>query len=256
MQQKALKNINRDMIYDYNSVKIFYQVFNKNKSRPIFLLHGWGCDGGIFKSLIENFPDKTFITIDFPPFGRSDKHISDWNIFTYVGMFMSLCDHLNIEKCDIVGHSFGGRVAIITSAVKRSLVQSCILVDTAGLKPKRKIGFYLSKIKYNFYKKIGKDISGFGSKDYLALSPEMKTVFKNIVNVYLEDYARKMKVKTLIVWGKEDSETPLYMGKRLNKLIKRSSLKVITNAGHFAFLDCPFHFYKLVNEFWEDPWQF
>lgn len=242
------------MVYTYNSVKINYEYRNDKKGIPVVLLHGWGVDSKIFDSLIENFPERNFLSIDFPPFGESDKYISDWNIFSYVGMFMSLCDHLHIDKCDVLGHSFGGRIAIITSVVKRSLVHSCILVDSAGMKPKRSLKYYINIFRYKLYKRLGKDLSSFGSSDYKNLSPQMKKTFNSIVNLNLEDYAKKMNVKTLIIWGKKDKETPMYMAKRLNKKIKKSTLKVIDDAGHFPFLDCPLEFYKILNEFLEDLW--
>lgn len=242
------------MIYAYNSAKVHYEIFHKGKSMPIFLLHGWGASGEIFKDFIKNFPEKTFITIDFPPFGKSEKDIKGWGIFTYVSLFMSLCEHLRIDECDILGHSFGGRIAIIVSAIKRSLVHSCILVDSAGMRPRRKPSYFIKIWKYKLLKRMGKDVSKKGSPDYRALSPAMKETFKNIIGTHLEDYAKNMKVKTLIVWGKEDKETPLYMAKRLNKLIGSSRLKIIEGAGHFPFIDRPFKFYEIFNEFMEDPW--
>lgn len=240
------------MVYLYNGKKVYYKFVNGQSRTPVLLLHGWGCDSSIFNSTIKFFPNKSFLVIDFPPFGKSDKTIFDWNIYTYVGMLMSLCDYLNIDKCDVVGHSFGGRIAVILSAVKRSLVHSCILVDSAGMKPRRNLKMRFKIIKYKINKKLGKSIVNMGSKDYLALPPSLRNTFLSIINTYLEDYARKMSVKTLIIWGENDKDTPLYMAKRLNKLIKNSQLKVISQAGHFAFLDRPLEFYKLVNSFWEE----
>ena len=88
-----------------------------------------------------------------------------------------------------------------------------------------------------------------GSPDYAKLSPEMKETFKSIVGTFLEPYAQKITNKTLIIWGRHDNETPLYMAKRLKKLIKNSKLVVLENGGHFSFIDCPLEFYNLVNDF-------
>lgn len=239
------------MKWIYNGAKINYKIFHKNKSRPIFLLHGWGADGEIFENLISNFPNKTFITLDFPPFGKSEKNIKDWNLFSYVSLFISLCEHLKIENCDILGHSFGGRIATIVCAVRPTLVHSCILANSAGMKPKRNLKYYMQICKYKLLKKLKKDTSNFGSNDYKSLSPEMKKTFSNVVNTHLEDYAKKITTKTLIIWGQKDKETPLYMAKRLKKLIKGSLLKIIPNAGHFSFLDSPIFFCTLLNDFWE-----
>lgn len=242
------------MVYIYNGTKIYYKFYNKVSLKPVLLLHGWGSSGDVFKDLIAKFPEKSFLTVDFPPFGKSDKYPKNWNVFTYVGMLMSLLDYLYIDKCDVVGHSFGGRIAIILSAVKCSLVQSCILVDSAGMKPKHNLSYYYKIYNYKLRKKLGKSVLNMGSSDYLSLSPEMKKTFNSIVNTNLEEYCQRMPVKTLIVWGEKDKETPIYMAKRLNKKIRNSRIYIIKGAGHFCFLDCPFEFYKVVRDFWEEIW--
>lgn len=240
------------MVFVYNNVKINYSCFGPPGEVPCLLLHGWGCSGRIFKDLIKKFPNRNFITVDFPPFGKSQKRVKDWNIFTYATMIMSLCEHLQISTCDVLGHSFGGRVAIVLSSLKKSLVRSCVLVDSAGLKPKRKADYYFKLYKYKILKKLGFYLPNAGSEDYKALSPDMKKIFVAVINQYLEEYCPLITAKTLIIYGKNDKETPLYMAKRLNKLIKNSKLVVLENAGHYSFLDSPLVFYKHLELFWEE----
>ncbi len=237
------------MIFNYNGVKVYYDYRHKNNSRPIVLLHGWARDGSDFDGLSSMFKDRSILTVDFPPFGQSQKDVLGWNIYTYVGMLMSLCDHLNIENADFVGHSFGGRIVIILSAVKRSLVHSCILIDSAGMRPRRSVKFRLRQLKLSIARKLHLNYHPKGSADYEALSPEMKKTFKSIVNTHLEDYARKMPMRTLIIWGEKDNETPLYMARRLNRLIKNSQLKILKNGSHFSFLECKFEFFSCVEKF-------
>ena len=74
-------------------------------------------------------------------------------------------------------------------------------------------------LKHKFCKKFNIKHKS-GSKDYLALSSKMKKTFVNIVSTYLEKYAIHICVPTILFWGKKDKETPFYMAKRLNKLIK------------------------------------
>ena len=159
---------------------------------------------------------------------------------------------MKIDRGDFVGHSFGGRIVLILAAVKRSLVHSCILIDSAGMKPRRSVKYRFRQLKLKTAKKFKINFHPKGSADYESLSPEMKETFKSIVNTHLEDYARKMPMKTLIVWGEKDNETPIYMAKRLNKLIKNSDLKILKNAGHFSFLDCKFEFYQILDQFFEE----
>ncbi len=240
------------MIYNYNGSHIYFNFIDRGSKRPVILLHGWGRSGQDFCDVIEHINDRSILTVDFPPFGQSDKDIVGWNIYTYAGMVMSLCDHLKIDSADFIGHSFGGRIVIILAAVKRSLVHSCILVDSAGMKPRHSIKYRYRQIKLKLAKKLKLNYHPKGSADYEALSPEMKGTFKSIVNTHLEDYAKKMPMKTLLVWGENDNETPLYMAKKLNKLIKNSSLKILKNGGHFSFFDCKLEFFMALDEFFEE----
>ena len=80
----------------------------------------------------------------------------------------------------------------------------------------------------------------------------MKKTFINIVNTYLEEFANKINVPTIIFWGKQDKETPLYMAKRFNKLIKNSELVICKNAGHFSYIDDVNTFINVLNYFVND----
>ena len=237
------------MVFKFKGVEVYYKLISKGESRPIVLLHGWGRSGEDFNEFISFWDNRTILTIDFPPFGQSGDNLKDWNIYTYVSVVISLCDHLNIDSADFVGHSFGGRIAMILSCVKRSLVHSCILVDSAGMKPRRSLKYKLTLSIYKLKRKMGYHGKDRSSPDYKALSPAMKDTFKSIVNTHLENYAKHMHTPTLIVWGKNDDQTPLYMAKRLKKLIKNSRLEILENGGHFSFMECGLEFFSIVYEF-------
>ena len=237
------------MVFSFKGVGVYYRVINEGASRPLVVLHGWGRSGEDFDEFVSFYENRTIVLIDFPPFGKSGSNLKDWNIYTYVSMLISLCEHLKIDNADFLGHSFGGRIAIILSCVKCSLVHSCILVGSAGLKPKRSIKYRLNLAFFKLGKRLHMPVKGKASRDYKALSPEMKKTFKSIVNTHLNSYAKHMKVCTLIVWGREDKETPIYMAKRLNRYIKNSRLEIIENGGHFCFLDCPLEFFSIVYQF-------
>jgi pimeloyl-ACP methyl ester carboxylesterase len=77
----------------------------------------------------------------------------------------------------------------------------------------------------------------------------MKNSFVKIVNEHLDYTLNGIKNKTLIVFGENDKETPLYMADRLYKGIKGSKKIIIKNAGHFSFIDKPLRFNTEVREF-------
>ncbi len=240
------------MVFKYNGVNVSFKVYGKSSLVPCLLLHGWGGSGEVFNDLIARFPDRQFIVIDFPPFGKSQNTIEDWNIFTYASLVMSLCEHLKISRCDLLGHSFGGRVAVLVAALKKSMVRSCVLVDAAGLKPRHSAKYYYKLYKYKLCRYLGFYVKNAGSEDYQKLSPEMQKIFVAIVNQYLDEYCCNISCKTLIIFGKNDRDTPPYMAKRFNKLIRNSRLVILEDAGHYSFLDSPMLFYMNLTNFWEE----
>ena len=95
------------------------------------------------------------------------------------------------------------------------------------------------------------NVEKFGSSDYILLSPNMKRTFINIVKTHLDDYLEGVEARTLIIFGEDDKETPVYMAKRFKKKIKNSELFIMENSGHFCFLDNKYIFIKTLKNFLE-----
>lgn len=239
------------MLYNYNGCEIYYRFIGKKDGEINLFLHGWGRNGKDFLPIIESFPEIRWLILDFPPFGNSGE-IKEWTILTYANMVMCLLDHLGIQRCNLLGHSFGGRVAMILASLQKDRIQKLVLIDSAGMKPKRGIKYHFKVWRYKRLKKKGGKIKDFGSEDYRKLSDDMKSIFNNIVNTFLEDYCINIASKTLIIWGENDTETPLYMAKRINKLIEGSQLVILKNAGHTCFLDRQLAFCETLKTFLEE----
>ena len=150
------------------------------------------------------------------------------------------------ENPIIVGHSFGGRIALILAA--QGLCKKLVLTDAAGLKPRFSLRKKLKIAAYHRRVKCGKPLDGFGSVDYNNLDPKMRAVFVRIVNARLDRLLPFIKCKTLIFWGKDDRDTPPYMAKRLRRGIKNSEL-VFADGGHYAYVDSHFEFVNLLKSF-------
>lgn len=238
------------MKYIYRKSEIFYEFIDNGCDVTNVFLHGWGCD---HKSLLfckDFLKEQNNLFIDFPPFGESGE-IREWSIFTYANMVISLCQHLNIKKFNLFGHSFGGRVAIIIAMLNRCETQKLVLIDSAGLKPKRNLRYYFKVFNYKIRKKLKLDVKNCGSGDYKNLSNDMKQIFVSIVNTHLDDFLPFICAETLILFGKNDATTPIYMAKKLHKKIKNSKLVIIDDAGHFPFLDRRIEFVSQIEDFIE-----
>ena len=92
---------------------IFVNYIQYGNGKDILLLHGWGQNIAMMKPIGDSLCSKYRITIlDFPGFGESDEPDVAWTIGDYADLIKELINNLKIEKPIIMGHSFGGRVAI------------------------------------------------------------------------------------------------------------------------------------------------
>lgn len=236
------------MLRTYQETNIFYRYFDRKSEVVNVFLHGWGSD---HKSLMfcHKFLGASSLFVDFPPFGQSGSNIKHWTIFTYANMVISLCQHLNIKKFNLIGHSFGGRVAIIIAVLCKDMTNKVVLIDSAGLKPHRKPSYYFKVWAFKLKRKLGLDTSKYGSCDYLALSADLRRVFNNVVNTHLDDFLPLIKCPCLIVFGQNDTTTPLYMARRFKRKIKNSKLVILEGAGHFCFVDRRLEFLSALKDF-------
>ena len=224
------------VIYQFKNTKVYYGIFGKENAQAIVFLHGWGCSGDIFLPLIENL--KNFyqcVVLDFPPFGKSQEPNQVWSLETYTELVISLIQKLNLQNIGIIAHSFGGRVAIKIASCYND-VNKILITGGAGIKPRRNFVIKFKLWYYKIFKKV-LNLKNFGSQDYKLLSDKMKKTFVHIVNTKQKNECKKIQAQTLLIYGNKDKETPVYMAKKLNKLIKNSKLILYQNYGHYAFVD-------------------
>lgn len=236
---------------------MFYLKFGDSKKCIVFL-HGWGADLNSFLWAKDYFSEFSLLFVDFPGFGKSPEPNEVYSVEDYASELKSLIDENAFEEIVLVGHSFGGRVAIKFAF----LYQDCylniklFLIDSAGVLPKRTIKYRFNVWRFKRCKKKAlsnekykKKLEDFGSNDFKQLSSNMKKTFVCVVNEDLFPQAKKIKSETILLWGEKDKETKLYMAKKLHKAIKNSQLYVIKNAGHFSFLDNKKAFLILLDRF-------
>ena len=160
---------------------------------------------------------------------------------------LSVLEKEGVKKAIIVGHSFGGRVALEIAGKFPDAVNGLVLVDSAGLKPRRKPSYYVKIILHKILKKLG--FRGLqGSRDYRVLSFIMKETFKKVVSYDQTYLLERIDTPTLILWGKNDKETPLYMANKLEKKIKDSKL-ILLEGGHYAYVEDLANFVKILSAF-------
>ena len=247
-----------------NGLNITYR-YHKGEGVPVLLLHGWGGNLNSFRFLENYLVSKNYsvITLDFPGFGGSDMPLETFELDDYYKIVSELIEKENIEKVNIVAHSFGGRVALLFAYNQPQKINKLVLVDSAGLKPKFSLRKKIKIWHYKFLKKlkekglIKRDLISYGSEDYKAMPQNLKQVFTRIVNNHLDYTLPSITCPTLIVWGKDDDATPYYMAKKFNKKISDSAI-INLDGGHFAYLKNAEKFTLIIDNFFnkESLWTY
>lgn len=252
------------MIKNINNIKINYE--QKGEGELVVLLHGWGSNIKLFENLIELLSAKyKVVAMDMPGFGESEEPPSAWCVDDYVDFVIDFLKGMNAKKVTLLGHSFGGRVIIKLNSRKNLPfeINKVILVDSAGILPpksnKKSFRTYYYKfgkavLSTGIAKKIAPDaLENFrkkmGSADYAAASPLMRQVLVKVVNEDLEPLLPNIKCPTLLVWGVNDTATPLSDGEKMEKLIPDAGLVKLENAGHYSFLEQQFTFNRVMSSF-------
>ena len=138
------------MIKKIKDLNINYVQYGKGKD--IILLHGWGQNIKMMEPLGQNLCDNARITIlDLPGFGSSEIPKFAYTINDYTEFLHEFLESLDIKKPILIGHSFGGRIAINYASMydvdKLVLFGSPFIVrETNGLKVK--VLKTLKKVKY------------------------------------------------------------------------------------------------------------
>ena len=140
------------MEININNLKINYIEEGPDTKTNIILLHGWGTSIDSFKPIIENISKNYKVyAIDFPGFGKSQKPDESYTVEDYSKIVLEFINKLNLENVVLVGHSFGGRVIIKLVGKLGYKPAKIILVDSAGIRPKRKLKYY---IKISVFKTV------------------------------------------------------------------------------------------------------
>ena len=136
---------------DIEDIKLCYEV--QGEGEPVLILHGWGCSKDTVQSITEHIA-KTHraYALDMPGFGETPPPNEVFGIEQYTQVVEKFCRKLNIENPILIGHSFGGRISILFSS--RNQTSKVMLVDAAGIVPKRTLKYHIKVRSYKIYKKL------------------------------------------------------------------------------------------------------
>ncbi|MCD7818318.1 MAG: alpha/beta hydrolase [Lachnospiraceae bacterium] len=255
------------MEIEVSGCRIRYRITGTGEKIAV-ILQGWGTSLEVYDSIAEILNrDYTVVQFDFPGFGGSDEPPVAWGVGEYGDFFCAFMEKLNISRASLIGHSFGGRV-IIKLAARESLpfeISRMVLIDSGGIMPKRTL---LQKVKTKQYKVLKKLFglkliyflfpeiiddwrSRQGSADYRNASPMMRQCLVKTVNEDLTELLPNIRKEVLLIWGDQDTATPLSDARVMEEKIPNSGLVLLKGAGHYSFLEQPAVFKNVMLSYFQ-----
>lgn len=242
------------MFFDDAGVKMYYERTGGGK--PMLLLHGWGGKIASFLPVTRDFSAaRAVYAVDFPGHGNSPEPPKPWSVTEYARLIEAFILRMGIAGCDVIAHSFGGRVALLLASTRPDLVGKMVLTGCAGLVPKSTGKRRLRARLYRVVRACADNgvtrrlfngrvedwrealVQRFGSADYRALSKTMRPTFNLVVGQDLRPCLARIQAPTLLIWGEQDADTPIWMGEIMEKEIPDAALIRLEGCGHFAYLE-------------------
>lgn len=267
--------------YLYKNIKIAYYEYGNGT--PVLFLHGFGASSFSWRDINKSLPlHYKSITIDLKGFGLSDKPISDeYSADDQANIIYDFIINKNLDNVILVGHSFGGGVALKTyfrlAKNNKLNVKKLILIDSTGYKQEfpifikilrtpilNKLSFYmlpssanvrftLSRCFYDLNKITDNIVNTYSyymglPGAFHALIMTAKHIIPDDIDVFVAQY-KNINIPVLLIWGKEDSVIPLSLGERFNSDIPGSKLVVIDKCGHVPHEEQPEKILPTITEF-------
>jgi pimeloyl-ACP methyl ester carboxylesterase len=239
----------------------------RGDGRPLLLLHGWGVSSELFDPVLDALQQgRRLIVPDLPGFGATAEPDTPWSVHDYAAWCIALLDRLGVQTCDLIGHSNGGRIGIVMAATYPGRIDRMVLTASSGIRPRQTLRGVARVRSYKALRMVER--SGLlpaalrqaarrradqrGSADYRAVSGVMRGTLVRIVNEDLTPVLPKLHLPVLLIWGDNDTETPIADGQLMERLIPDAGLVVFEGAGHYAYLEQAARFCTIVKVFLRD----
>ncbi len=220
-----------------------------NSDEPkICFLHGWGRSSNDFIKILNKFES---IAIDLPGFGKSEEPENSMNPKEYAEYLTNLIPD-TVEV--LVGHSFGGKIAVHMSFIKK--YEKLLLIGAPLIRKNRQANFNFRLNIYKFLNNLNlisekskeKFKNKYGSEDYKNATGIMRDTLVKTVNDDLSELLPKVNTKIELIWGENDTVIPLSIAEEANKKLKDSKLTIVKNAGHNMLKSKPDEIIKVLKE--------
>jgi pimeloyl-ACP methyl ester carboxylesterase len=214
----------------------------------VLALHGWRRDHRDFNAVLggEGYGELEALAVDLPGFGGTPPPEEPWGSARYAEAVAPVF-HDMAPPVVLLGHSFGGRVALHLTLQHPETVGGVVLTAVPLLRlggsRRSPLGFRVARQLHRLglvgETRMEAARQRYGSPDYRAASGIMRQVFVTLVQETYEDELSALSCPVVMVWGEEDTETPVAIGRRAAELPRRCRLEELPGVGHLTPLEAP-----------------
>lgn len=238
-----------------------------NSKKNVILLHGLGGSAERWLKVIPLLSSKyRVIAPDLIGFGHSDKPSADYTIEFFAKFLSGFINSLDISKTILIGSSLGGQVASECAGSNDSIEKLVLVSPSGAMKhPTPTLDAYMMAALYPnpSSARIAFEMmmSGTGMVDDTTVtnfvermsSPNAKLAFISSVlsvkNSHIRDSLQKIKIPTLLIWGKEDKMIPIEYAQEFIGSISNCKFRELKGIGHLPHVEDAGMFVQSVLEF-------
>lgn len=227
------------------------------KVASVVILHGWTYSLDRWQEFLSQLEKSGIVAELLQIPGLTDPLDKVWSLDDYVDWLKR--ELQSKQGINLIGHSFGGKIAVRFTARHPLLVKKLVLIDSAGIRDKsllarmkRTVFFWLAKLgklvsTHDFFRKLLYTIAR--EKDYYEAPARLRKTMSRVIKEEIVNDLPKLSIPVCIIWGKEDRITPVSQAYLFAKLIPNSELHVIGNARHSPQFTQPSKVARLVKRF-------
>jgi pimeloyl-ACP methyl ester carboxylesterase len=209
--------------------------------KKIYILHGWSYSTEKWQPFLALLKKKGFDTVMLNIPGLTAPLDKVWDVVDYVEWLKKMLEKEK-GKVILVGHSNGGRIALAFTSNYPEKVDRLILLDSAGIYH-NELPIRIKRLLFGFLSKAGKRVTRspklrkvyyklVREHDYERANPALRKTMQNLITNNILPFLSEIQTPTTIIWGENDTVTPVSDGKIMQNELKNATLHIIKNARH------------------------
>jgi pimeloyl-ACP methyl ester carboxylesterase len=221
---------------------VFAEVYGEG-APDVLALHGWGRRGSDFSAALQGLPA---IALDLPGFGASPIPDEAIGADAYADIVARILDSFDRPPA-LVGHSFGGRVAVCLAAKNPERVGKIVLTGVplirleTGRQPPAsyRLMRWMNRVGIISDERMERLKRSRGSSDYRAASGVMRDILVKSVNESYEGQLARIPNRVHLLWGAEDHDVPVSVAEAASALLEDAELEILPGVGHMVPIEAP-----------------